>query len=703
MQIFKKVFSKKALLSFIVVLILFLASLVFLTGHRYEGYQTRFLRCLDLGPENWYENDPYCVQAPMIYLVGYLMQFFFGQDNLQLVSKLLTIVLSIAIYFISLLIIEKETGRKPYFVFLLLFVPFIFYPLQGYLEMTLTTFFLILGFYVLFYTQHKYKELIAGLGFSLSLLSKMSSMYLVLLFILIYHLRIRLEPSGLTVKIINKSASLIIGTVSAIFIFLHIKPNAYKYLFVLPKLFVDAGLSYHQAAKVIISLFFQNILFIFPLSAIVLLNIYGLAKYRQKIFLVLIPFLLALGGVVKALGHFSDSKSYYYIIPYFLFFIIGLALMVIKEQLTSVKIAAVILIIVAVLSPLVIFRHDVISIEGLKSSQIESKPIFKGLSTISLVTFLSNDHEGEKLRRLMENPFLLIPKQKGEVLLAVSMTEEDYRQGVFLQYFDHDLVAKADKLPWEIDPDAHIDWSWWQHDKLADLIGGKERILAKWTPSPEQLEQHRQEKERKFSEIKQKMFNYSYDLIIVVHPVSLDIAAIIDGSYFTSRYIYLYVPNKISPSGYSKTLLMFKSSSDAEKIKVIADYNNKKNLPKIKNLLFESDFLFIFSDLQRLASVVIVLFLFLIMGAAKLQKNKLQFNSLMQELSSFKLTSVKNRALLKVMMLKNKTLLKATMVKNKTARIITNFKKLSKQNKLEEDLTETDAQLKKIENELKKI
>lgn len=144
-----------------------------------------------------YGMQPYCEQGPVIYGVGFFLKALFGLAQVELLARILFIIISFLTFLLLFTLVKKETGEEWTFSVFILYLAFLFYPMQGILEMALAVFFLLCGYYCLFHTQSKRKELYAGLFFSLSLLSKMSGVYLVLTLLLIYVFKMYKQEQGL--------------------------------------------------------------------------------------------------------------------------------------------------------------------------------------------------------------------------------------------------------------------------------------------------------------------------------------------------------------------------------------------------------------------------------------------------------------------------------------------------------------------------
>ncbi len=592
------------------VIILVILSIIFLTSPQHDGFQPRWYKCLDFWEKGTaYGGEPFCNQGPVVYITGLLLKLIFGAENLQLFSKILTIVLSIIMFFVALEIIKKETSETPYFILGILFIPFLFYPLQGYLDMALASFFLIAGFYVLFYRKSKYKEIVSGLFFSLSLLSKISSAYLIVTFIIVYSVKLGETESWLKLKFKNKQKALmlVLATLSLVLLLFIIKPLSFKYLILAPIILSQTGLTYFAAFKFLLEQLTTNFFHIFPIILLLLINSYALKKYRHPFFWIVVPSFLSLLEVLRVLEHFLDFRSYYYLLPSMIFLIIGLVLFFLKEKSGKPKITII------VASLLIIFFVFLLLMGVLALSSGEKTIPLKVLSKFSLITLLGNDVEGTGLQKLMGKPLLFIPAQDGEVLLAVSITKEDYHQNNFLHNFDKNMVKTSEKLPFEMDPNAGLDFTWINNDGLANLLGGREQILSRWTTTPGTLEKSAKEKIKKLVQIKRKLLDLEYNLIIITYPPAWEIVQFVNDNlpYFKKHYSFstlTTVDNTVS----SRTFLMFKNKEDAEKMDTIIQGNLAMHSNKIQQKFNELPYLIFLNDFQRWFSLLVVSGLFLI-------------------------------------------------------------------------------------------
>ncbi len=549
----RAVLKKVALYSPLLVLFLIL-SLLYLNNESLEGYQRRGYQCLELLEEGTlYGGQPFCVQGPMIYLTGWLLKLLFGLSHLQAAAKMLFLIISFLTFVLILKIIRKETSRWHPLVSLLLFIPLVFYPSQAgsILDVVLATFLFLAGFYVLFYRQDRWKEVYAGFLFSLAMLSKLSVIYLVLTFIIFYLILVyRKEAEGGRLEAcLKSSASLFVPLLLPLIILFLLRPLSAVYLIWAPRLILQLNFSYLEALKSFFSLdHIQGNLYHLFLMIIFSLNVYGLIKHRNKLFLAVIPGVITFLEVIRMFRAPTDNLTNDYALPVIVFLLMGVVILYSKEKKDGKRILAV-----SLLAALMIWQIHPLIVQ------------------FTLPTLLNNDAENRGFRKLVESPLLWIPPQEGKVLLTALLTEEEFRQGDHLRFINQSLISGCDRQEIQMLPEGLNDYLFF-HAPVRELFGEKSEIM---TSTPLQSGAALVDE---ITLIEEKFLNLEYSLIINTPHKSLALNKLLDENLdFLAKngYTMIYVPNHIYPAvlGDHATYLYFKDEEDARAmISILSEY-----------------------------------------------------------------------------------------------------------------------------------
>ncbi len=179
------IYTKLALL---LLLFIFLPNFIYggLVYGRYQ-YQTRWYYCIELLEQGkLYQGEPLCEQAPPVFITSYLGKLLFGSlDWFQYFSMLF---FNIAIFFLTNRIIKKETEKEHFILHSILHTSLVYIPsltANNYDTMS-SAFYFLLGFYILFYTVLKHKELLSGSLFALAIFTEIPTIIPIGLSILYY-------------------------------------------------------------------------------------------------------------------------------------------------------------------------------------------------------------------------------------------------------------------------------------------------------------------------------------------------------------------------------------------------------------------------------------------------------------------------------------------------------------------------------------
>lgn len=195
-----------------------------------EPLQYGWRLCLDYLEVGRLYKDISCMQGPFFFLSMYSLRYMFGAYFNTVLILITTLLHLSTLFFLDRAIrklILKSSLLLPLLSFLYTF--FIFIPLANDFASLFAMSFLVFGFYTLICSNLKYKELISGFLFSLSLHSKGTAL-IPFLMILVYYL---VGPFGLKLSSI-KSRFNVFGVYKLIKLFIPILINLILFTLLLP-------------------------------------------------------------------------------------------------------------------------------------------------------------------------------------------------------------------------------------------------------------------------------------------------------------------------------------------------------------------------------------------------------------------------------------------------------------------------------------
>ncbi len=546
--------TKRNLLMVAIFFFIFsLLTVRYLGSESIGGYEADERICLEfLEQGTLYGGQPFCVQGPVLYGVGYLLKFFFGATHLQTSAKILHGIVMAASFLLFLFVFFKETSHRPFLIPLVLFLAFIWYPSLGYLEMALSVFFSLGGYFLLFHSSWRQKELYAGICFSLSLLTKLSSAYLIMGIFLLQGLDLYKRSETLFKKIKSFGVLSFATFLPSIIFFLSF-PLAFKILVLGPRIImqeVSGGfLSYFTATSHFFS--WQEIHqspYHFSLLLLLALNFYGLLRYRKRIFLLVIPAFFTLLEIKRVVLSLSSETGYYFL-PLIPFLLVGMGVLFFQEKKVAISLIAVMGLLV-----------------------VSSYVLFQGDASLEIASLWEENRETglEKFRKIIEKPiYQHLPPQKNKVLTTTAFSQRGWEaRNDYLAWLSPETINNAESV---IDPNrTEIDLSTWS--KISEFIGGEEAI-TRW------MQQLITSTNLSYSEqvtiYSQNLFRGEYDLIIIAPPYiePLKGAVIQKVDYFVQNLSYfpVYIPFlKYAHDKKSNqkilAMLLFKNQSQGEEV-----------------------------------------------------------------------------------------------------------------------------------------
>ena len=302
-------------------------------------YNPEWMSCIDfLSKGQLYTGHPHCQEGPILFIIGLIFRSFFGAATAFHVSlKAFILSLGLLVAYLGYKIIKLETQKKGIFLAAFLFVIWLYgYLVTDTFDKSLTVAFTFIGFYFMYYSKVRFREIIAGAFFSLSIFSSIQSAILPVILLLYYPFEIgliQLEGNGLGIKGVKirlkkfKNVMLVIAPILVIFIVLVvIFPNMLAYSLFAHSL--DPEFTLKQLLPLLapkgsvnINLFFAY--FVLGFSLYLFYHKKNVIPLVGSISLAIIMF-----AVAKTAGGFQISR---YMIPAYPFII--LTLVFLKEKL----------------------------------------------------------------------------------------------------------------------------------------------------------------------------------------------------------------------------------------------------------------------------------------------------------------------------------------------------------------------------------
>ena len=181
--------------------------------------------CLDIFAQGkLYQGQLICPYGPVYFGIGYLFRLVFN-DFYQIALRIFLLTLFISTIYFLIKIIQKETTKKHFLIIIFLSLLWI-YPqtVSAKPEKAFALLFTFFGFYTLYYTNYKFKEIVSAALFSLAMYSSFNAAPVIFTIVGMYFFKLDYEKEK-----IKKYLSLIF---SLMLLFLFIKllyPNFLVY------------------------------------------------------------------------------------------------------------------------------------------------------------------------------------------------------------------------------------------------------------------------------------------------------------------------------------------------------------------------------------------------------------------------------------------------------------------------------------------
>lgn len=401
-----------------------------------------FYPCLELlSKGRLFQGEPFCAEGPFLFITGFLFQKIFG-DYFQTVLWVLTLALFLLLVYLMYKISKTETGKFNIALISFLSVLWLWeFVVNGKLEKAFAVLFTFFGFYILYYSKFKFKEIISSAFFGIAVFSSINAAIPVFLCIACYPIQIgliKLNNARLSISK-NKNNYLkifyLLLPLAAVYIaLLMIWPNFMDYMFFSHN--INPRLSYGEALMILIPWGYINVN-IFLAYAILLVSLY--IFYRTKNVISIIGSIGLLGVLIphyRGIGELVIDRMTAPVVPFII-----LTVILLKKRSENSDYAKVVF--VGILSLLLIF------------------PSF-GPNALGNAIYNKIDYSLEGFKKEVGYGISLLPEQKNEIFVNYKeiLTDYDYE----IKYPDKVIVI-SDNVG-----ETGSIFDLWNSPRLAELL-----------------------------------------------------------------------------------------------------------------------------------------------------------------------------------------------------------------------------------------
>lgn len=280
--------DKTLILSTIIVIVTFYLLTKKIVNTSFTKIPEVFYPCLELlSKGQLFQGEPFCAEGPFLFITGWLFQKVFG-SYFQIALWFLTALFFLLLLYLMYRISKKETGK--YNVVLISFLVVLWlweHIIDGKLEKTFAVIFTFFGFYLLYYSEIKFKEVISSAFFGIAVFSSINAFVPVFLCIAYYPIQIGLIKLNNARLAISKNKNtylkivyLLLPLAAIYIILLLIWPNFMDYTFFSHN--INPRLSYGEALMILIPWGYVNVN-IFLAYVILLISLYIFYKTKNAI------------------------------------------------------------------------------------------------------------------------------------------------------------------------------------------------------------------------------------------------------------------------------------------------------------------------------------------------------------------------------------------------------------------------------------
>ena len=186
--------------------------------------QERFVPCLEyLGEGTLYQGQPRCIQGPIFFSATFLLNKVFG-SMFEPLLVILNVLLHTLVFLIITAITKKITKNSPTWLLAILYATLVFIPTSNHLSAFYASVLFLIGFYTLFFKETRNKEIVVGIFFGLSLLTKAVTTVPIIASLIVYYLQGLSYKEGLRVFFKDfikkyKTIFILMGPILLLFVF----------------------------------------------------------------------------------------------------------------------------------------------------------------------------------------------------------------------------------------------------------------------------------------------------------------------------------------------------------------------------------------------------------------------------------------------------------------------------------------------------
>ncbi len=537
----------------IICIILLLGFISFRTEDYFGwiGYRETWTTCIDYMKEGTlWSGQPHCEGALVPFYVLYGLDDIFGREYVQKATILFSTSIALLFFWIFWKVVKKEELAKDFFLPALLFGLLFYINTVANIEAVLNSFFFFSAYYLLFYTQHKWKYYGAGILLLLALLSKINVVIQIAFLLFWYGYENRLwYLENKKVKIQLKKEIIwgygqILVPIGVGFL---VASKVYEYFWIYSwHVFTkqNIALSLIQTAKemILFDIAKTDIIYIVVLATAILCTY---LFWKEKKFYALISgpvFLLAIFLIIRAFGiQFATGVRYWSVI----FPFTVLCILKLKEMWTEAPQKQI----------MYGFLLMIVLFPGLYEGPFLLKDDLSYVDTLNVIDRATEGwKEKDALIKEIHYGYSTVPEQEGRILL------EDDPAG-----FERKIISFGSNIPYEkVDfltkkyMESHPDI--WGFPRYQELLG--ENLI--YAPTSGDLNEKEQE-------VIAQIENGTYGLIIFGPPewaISERILSQVNNETL-NEYCQVLVPNNVwlTEGGWHFSYFFFKDSGHCNEMR----------------------------------------------------------------------------------------------------------------------------------------
>ncbi len=509
------------------------------------GYRETWTTCIDYIQEGTlWSGQPHCEGALVPFYVIYELDNIFGREYVQKATIVLSTMIALLFFWVFWKTAKKEGLENDFFLPAVLFGLLFYINTITNVEAVLNSFFFFSAYYILFFTEHRWKYYETGVLLLLALLSKINVIIQIVFLLFWYGYEKKLwhfEEGKLKIQLKREILWGYAQIFTPIFIGFLLAMRMYKYFWIYAwQVFTkqNIALSFLQTTKemFLFDITKTDIIYIVVLmTALICTYLF----WKEKKFYTLMSgpvFLLAIFLIIRAFGiQFATGVRYWSVI--FPFAI--LSILKVKETWTKAPLKQV----------MYGFLIIIIVFPGLYEGPFLLKDDLSYVDSINIIDKATEGwKEKDALIKEIHYGYSIVPEQEERILL------EDDPAG-----FKRKIISFGSNIPYEkVDfltkkyMESHPDI--WGFPRYQELLG--ENLI--YEPTSENLNEREQD-------VIKKIENGTYSLIILGPPewaISEKILANVKNETL-SEYCQVLVPNNVwlTEGGWHFSYFFFKDQN----------------------------------------------------------------------------------------------------------------------------------------------